>query len=292
MPTPVSPHEKSLFALTVWRLKKDKTALMGFFIIACLVLTAVFAPWLTPYDPVTQNYDALLLPPSVHNLLGTDQYGRDVLTRILYGSRYAILIGVAVVSIQLVIGVSLGLGAGYYGGMVESIIMRFTDVMLAIPGVVLAVTIAGMLGGGIHNCIIAVGAIGWRAYTRLVRAEVLSVKESVYIEAEQAIGCSDLRIILFHVLPNAIGPVIAYVPLSVASAIIWAAALSFLGLGAQPPTPEWGSLLADGREFMQDAWWIATFPGIAILITVMGFNFFGDALRNALDPKAIKGVAG
>ena len=248
-------------------------------------------PGSPPYDPAKQNYEELLLPPSVHNPLGTDQYGRDMLTRILYGCRYAILIGVAVVAIQLAVGVSLGLTAGFYGGMTESIIMRFTDVMLAIPGVVLAVTIAGMLGGGIHNCIIAVGAIGWRAYTRLVRAEVLSIKESVYIEAERAIGCSNARIILRHVLPNAIGPVIAYMPLSVASAIIWAAALSFLGLGAQPPTPEWGALLADGREFMQDAWWIATFPGIAILITVMGFNFFGDALRNALDPKTIRGMA-
>ncbi len=283
--------EKSIFKTTVRRLKKDKTAVAGFLIIVCLVFSAFFAPWLTPYDPAKQNYEELLLPPSLHNPLGTDQYGRDMLTRILYGCRYAILIGVAVVAIQLAVGVSLGLTAGFYGGMTESIIMRFTDVMLAIPGVVLAVTIAGMLGGGIHNCIIAVGAIGWRAYTRLVRAEVLSIKESVYIEAERAIGCSNARIILRHVLPNAIGPVIAYMPLSVASAIIWAAALSFLGLGAQPPTPEWGALLADGREFMQDAWWIATFPGIAILITVMGFNFFGDALRNALDPKTIRGMA-
>ena len=277
------------FKGAIRRLKKDKGALAGCIIIAMLVILAIFAPIITPYDSVRQNYDELLLPPSPSHPLGTDQYGRDLLTRIIYGCRYALLIGVGVVTIQIVVGVTLGLIAGYYGGFLDALIMRFTDVMLAIPSVVLAVTIAGFLGGGIQNVIIAVGAIGWRAYTRLVRAEVLTTKEETFVEAARAIGCGNLRIILRHILPYTLAPVIAYTSLSVAIAILWAAALSFLGLGAQPPTPEWGAMLADGREFLMDAWWIATFPGIAIAITVLGFNFFGDALRNALDPKMEKG---
>jgi peptide/nickel transport system permease protein len=269
----------------VRRLKRDKAAMAGCVIIAGLLALAIFAPLTTPYDPLKQSYDELLLPPSFAHPLGTDQYGRDLLTRIIFGCRYALLIGVGVMTIQFVVGVTLGLIAGYYGGYIDSIIMRMTDVMLAIPSVVLAVVIAGFLGGGIQNVIIAVGAIGWRAYVRLVRAEVLSAKEETFVESARAIGCGDLRIVLRHILPYTLSPVIAYTSLSVAAAILWAAALSFLGLGAQPPTPEWGAMLADGREFMMDAWWIATFPGIAIMITVLGFNFFGDALRNALDPK-------
>lgn len=269
----------------VRRLKRDKAAIAGCIVIVALLIMAILAPIITPYDPIKQNYDKLLLPPSPRHPLGTDQYGRDLLTRIIFGCRYALLIGVGVVTIQLVVGVTLGLVAGYYGGFIESIIMRLTDVMLAIPSVVLAVTIAGFLGGGIQNVIIAVGAIGWRAYTRLVCAQVLSAKEETFVESARAIGCSNLRIIMRHILPYSLAPVIAYTSISVAVAILWAAALSFLGLGAQPPTPEWGAMLADGREFMMDAWWIATFPGIAIMITVLGFNFFGDALRNALDPK-------
>ena len=267
------------------RMKRDKAAMAGTVIIGALVLVAIFAPWITSYDPVRQNYDELLLPPSLEHPLGTDQYGRDLLTRIIFGCRYAIIIGVGVVCIQLLVGVTLGLAAGYYGGILEMLIMRLTDVMLSIPSVVLGVTIAGFLGGGIQNVIIAVGAIGWRAYTRLVRAEVLSLKQETFVESARAVGCGQLRIILRHILPYTLGPVIAYSSLAVAIAILWAAALSFLGLGAQPPTPEWGAMLADGREYMMDAWWIATFPGIAIMITVLGFNFFGDALRNALDPK-------
>jgi peptide/nickel transport system permease protein len=173
--------------------------------------------------------------------------------------------------------------------MTETVIMRFTDVILSIPSIVLAVTIAGFLGGGVQNVIIAVGAIGWRDYTRLVRGEVLSAKERTFVEAARAVGCGHLRIMIHHILPHAVGPVIAYTAFAAGVAILWAAALSFLGLGAQPPTPEWGAMLADGREEMRDAWWIATFPGLAIMVTVLGFNFFGNALRNALDPKVYKG---
>jgi peptide/nickel transport system permease protein len=276
------------FRSALRRLKKDKGALAGMIIIVLIIASAVFAPFLTPFNPLKQNYDELLSPPSLRHPLGTDQYGRDVLTRILYGARYALLIGVSVVAIQLVVGVTLGLIAGYYGGVVESVIMRLTDVMLSIPSVVLAVTIAGFLGGGIQNVIIAVGAVGWREYTRLVRGQVLSAKEETFVEAARSVGCGDFRIMVYHIFPYTVGSVITYSTISVAVAVLWAAALSFLGLGAQPPTPEWGAMLADGREFMMDAWWIATFPGLSIMITVIGFNFFGDALRNALDPKMDK----
>jgi peptide/nickel transport system permease protein len=279
------PAEDTYLKAAFRRMKRDKAAMAGTVIIGMLILVAIFAPWLTAYDPVRQNYNELLMPPSPEHPLGTDQYGRDLLTRIIFGCRYAIVIGVGVVCIQLLVGVTLGLLAGFYGGILEMLIMRLTDVMLSIPSVVLGVTIAGFLGGGIQNVIIAVGAIGWRAYTRLVRAEVLSLKQETFVESARSVGCSQLRIILQHILPYTLGPVIAYSSLAVAIAILWAAALSFLGLGAQPPTPEWGAMLADGREYMMDAWWIATFPGIAIMITVLGFNFFGDALRNALDPK-------
>jgi peptide/nickel transport system permease protein len=270
------------------RMKRDKSGLIGAVIILALIFSAFLAPVLTPYEPVKQNLEEMLSAPSFKHPLGTDRYGRDVLTRIIYGCQYALIIGVGVVAIQLVVGVSLGLTAGYFGGFVESVIMRFTDVFLSIPSIVLAVTIAGFLGGGVQNVIITIGSIGWRDYARLVRGEVLSAKERTYVEAARAVGCGHLRIMLHHILPHTVGPVIAYSAFAAGVAILWAAALSFLGLGAQPPTPEWGAMLADGREDMRDAWWIATFPGLAIMLVVLGFNFFGDALRNALDPKMYK----
>jgi len=272
------------------RLRRDRGAIAGTIIVSAIVISALAAPYITPYDPLKHDYNGLLLPPSISHPFGADQYGRDLLTRIVFGCRYAIIIGGAVVAIQLLIGVSLGLLAGFYGGLLESMIMRMTDVMLAIPSIVLAVSIAGLLGGGIQNVIIAVAAVGWRGYTRLVWSEVLSLKRSTSVEAARALGCGDLRIVLRHILPHTLGSVIAYSSISVAIAILWAAALSFLGLGAQPPTPEWGAMLADGRDFMSDAWWIATFPGLAIMITVLGFNFFGDAIRDALDPKMGRGL--
>ena len=278
-------HHETYTRVVLERLKGDRGAIVGCVVVLCIVICAVFAPYITPYDPLKHDYNKLLSPPSVSHLLGADQYGRDLLTRVIFGCRYAIIIGGGVVAIQLLIGVTLGLIAGYYGGIIESLIMRMTDVMLSIPSIVLAVSIAGLLGGGIQNVIIAVGAVGWRGYTRLVWSEVLSIKKETFVEASRAIGCGDLRIIMRHILPHTLGSVIAYSSISIAIAILWAAALSFLGLGAQPPTPEWGAMLADGRDFMSDAWWIATFPGLAIMITVLGFNFFGDALRDALDPK-------
>jgi peptide/nickel transport system permease protein len=282
------PRGETYLRTAFRRMRRDKSGLAGAAIILILILSAFLAPVLTPYGPVKQNLGEMLSAPSFKHPLGTDRYGRDVLTRILYGCQYALIIGVGVVAIQLLVGVTLGLTAGYYGGFVESVIMRFTDVFLSIPSIVLAVTIAGFLGGGVQNVIITIGAIGWRDYARLVRGEVLSAKERTYVEAARAVGCGHLRIMLYHILPHTVGPVIAYSAFAAGVAILWAAALSFLGLGAQPPTPEWGAMLADGREDMRDAWWIATFPGLAIMLVVLGFNFFGDALRNALDPKMYK----
>jgi len=284
-----APLGESYRKTVLKRLRGDRAYFIGLAILFALLLSAALAPVLTPYDPIKQNLDEMLSAPSLKHPLGTDRYGRDVLTRIIYGCRYALIIGVGVVAIQLFVGVGLGLTAGYFGGLTESIIMRFTDVILSIPSIVLAVTIAGFLGGGIQNVIIAIGAIGWRDYARLVRGEVLSAKERTFVEAARAVGCGHLRIMIHHILPHTVGPVIAYTAFAAGVAILWAAALSFLGLGAQPPTPEWGAMLADGREEMRDAWWIATFPGLAIMVTVLGFNFFGNALRNALDPKIYKG---
>jgi peptide/nickel transport system permease protein len=270
------------------RFARNKLAIAGLLIVGVLVILAIFAPWIAPYDPFKQDYDVLFSSPSAEHLLGTDMYGRDVLSRIIHGTKYALLIGVAVVAIQVGIGVTLGLISGYFGGIVDSIIMRITDMMLAIPAMVLALAIAGFLGGGLRNVIIAVGAVGWRDYARLVRGEVLSVREEPYVEAARASGCSNSHIILHHILPNVSASLIVYITLSIPSAILWAAALSFLGLGAQPPTPEWGSMLADGRSFLRRAWWIGTFPGLAIMFTVLGFNFLGDGLNDVLNPKAQK----
>ena len=286
--TQPQPMGETYLRMAFRRMRRDKSGLAGAVIILALIFSAFLAPALTPYEPAKQNLEEMLSAPSFKHPLGTDRYGRDVLTRIIYGCQYALIIGVGVVAIQLVVGVSLGLTAGYFGGFVEAVIMRFTDVFLSIPSIVLAVTIAGFLGGGVQNVIITIGAIGWRDYARLVRGEVLSAKERTYVEAARAVGCGHLRIMLHHILPHTVGPVIAYSAFAAGVAILWAAALSFLGLGAQPPTPEWGAMLADGREDMRDAWWIATFPGLAIMLVVLGFNFFGDALRNALDPKMYK----
>jgi peptide/nickel transport system permease protein len=266
-------------------LKRNKRVTVGLSLILPLIIIATFAPFITPYDPFKQNFDRLLSAPSFDHPLGTDAFGRDILSRIIYGSRYALLIGVAAVSIQVVIGVTLGLFAGYYGGVIGSVIMRITDMMLSIPAMVLALAIAGFLGPGLRNIIIAVGIVGWSGYVRLVYGEVLSVKEEPYVEAIRAAGGANSYIILRHILPNVSSSLIIYITLSIPVAILWAAGLSFLGVGAQPPTPEWGAMLADGRALLRRAWWIGTFPGLAIMLTVLGFNFLGDGLRDALDPK-------
>lgn len=278
-------RQNSRFWSGVHMFSKNKMSIGGLLLVFATIVVAVFAPWIAPHDPLKQHYTHLLEAPSLNYPMGTDNYGRGVFSRIIYGTKFALLLGIAIVAIEGAVGVTLGSLAGYYSKIVGTIIMRFTDIMLSIPTIVLALAIAGMLGGGMFNVIIAVGIVGWRGFTRLVRSEVLSIKEEAYVEASQAVGSGTPGIMVRHILPNVSTSIIVYMSLQIPSAILWAAGLSFLGLGAQPPTPGWGVMLSSGRAFMRHAWWISTFPGLAIMITVLGFNFLGDGLRDALDPK-------
>ncbi|ADD07575.1 ABC-type transport system permease protein (probable substrate dipeptide/oligopeptide) (plasmid) [Natrialba magadii ATCC 43099] len=267
------------------RLAQSKLALGGTIYVALFVIIGIIAPLITPHDPMAQNYDALNQAPSLAHPFGTDNYGRDVFSRVLYGTRYALLLGIVIIGIQMIIGVGLGLIAGYYEGYVETVIMRIVDISLSIPGIVLALAIAGMLGGGLLPLIVAISLVGWRGFTRIVRGDVKSVIEEDYIEAARSSGVPDRWIILKHILPNVSSSIIVYATLTMPTVILWSAALSFLGMGVHPPTPEWGALIADGRGDLQSAWWISTFPGFAIMATIIAFNAIGDGLRDALDPK-------
>lgn len=267
------------------RVLRTSAGLIGVILTVALILIAIFAPEIAPYDPISQNYDAVNQPPSLDHPFGTDRFGRDLFSRVVYGTRWALGLGISILVFQIILGVTLGLVAGYYGGLVEAAIMRLVDIMLAIPGIVLALAIAGMMGGGILPLVVALAAVGWRGFARLVRGDVKSVMEDEYIEAARAAAVSDLRIMLRHVLPNASASIIVYATLTLPSVILQIAALSFLGMGVNPPTPEWGAIIEAGRDQIQTEWWISTFPGIAIMVTVIGFNALGDALRDALDPK-------
>jgi peptide/nickel transport system permease protein len=267
------------------RLLKSKIGIAGLGIIIFLILVAIFAPALAPYDPFKQNIITRYKAPSAEHLLGTDEMGRDILSRIIYGSRISIQVGLVSVSFALIFGVSFGLLAGYYGGKLDMVIMRFMDIMLAFPSILLAIGIVAILGPQLKNAMLAIGIINVPRFARIVRSSVLSIKESEYISAARALGAGDFRIIFKHLLPNAMAPLIVQTTLSIATAILEAAALSFLGLGAQPPSPEWGAMLSDARASLQRAPWVATFPGLAIIFGVLGFNLLGDGLRDALDPK-------
>ncbi|MWV41966.1 ABC transporter permease [Natrialba sp. INN-245] len=267
------------------RIFRTKTGLIGASITIGLVMVAIFAPEIAPYDPIEQNYGSVNQAPSLSHPFGTDRFGRDIFSRVIYGSRYALGLGVGIVAVQVLIGVPLGLIAGYYGGHIEAAIMRLVDITLAIPGIVLALAIAGMLGGGLVPLIVALAGVGWRGFARLVRGDVKSVMEEEYIEAANAAAVSDVRIMLRHILPNASASIIVYATLTLPSVILQTAALSFLGLGIQAPAPEWGAIIEAGRGQLATEWWISTFPGFAIMIVVIGFNALGDSLRDALDPK-------
>jgi len=273
------------FRAILQRLKRNRLAFLGAVIVALVVFVAIFAPFIAPHHYAGQELEDRFLPPSIRYFLGTDALGRCILSRMIYGSRIALMIGVVIVGIQAAIGVTLGLISGFYGGRIDTIIMRLVDIMLSFPALVLALAIAATLGPGLFNVMLALGVIGWSSYARLVRGQVLSVKENDYIEAVRATGASDVRIIFRHILPNVIAPIIVMATLGMAGALLAASALSFLGLGAQPPMPCWGAILADGRGALRRAPWIATFPGLAIMVTVLGFNFLGDGLRDALDPR-------
>jgi len=272
----------------VWkRLKKSKAAVIGLVIIVIFVCMAIFAPVIADYDTqvIKMNISERLEGPSSNHFFGTDEYGRDIFYRIVYGTRISLFVGVISVGIALSIGGFLGAIAGYYGGKLDNAIMRVLDVLLAIPAILLAITIVSALGSSIINLMIAVGISNIPGFARVVRAAILSVKDQEYIEAARAIGAKDHTIILKHVLPNSMAPIIVYATLKVATAIMATASLSFIGLGVQPPTPEWGSMLASGRQYMRDQMYIVMFPGLAIVMAVLSLNLIGDGLRDALDPK-------
>ncbi|CDO03217.1 Glutathione transport system permease protein GsiD [Oceanobacillus picturae] len=267
------------------RIIKSKTALIGVIIIVLLVLTAILAPVIATHSPTAQDIVNRYQAPSSDHLLGTDELGRDIFSRIVYGTRISIQIGVIAVGISLAIGVLLGGIAGYYGRWIDQIVMRFIDIMMAFPSILMAIALVAVLGPSLQNAMIAVGIVGIPQFARIVRSAVLSIKENEYIEAAKSIGAKHGRILIQHVLPNCVAPIIVQATLGVGTAILDAAGLSFLGLGAQPPTPEWGAMLSDGRAAIQNAPWVVAFPGLAIFFVVLGFNLFGDGLRDALDPR-------
>lgn len=270
----------------IWKqFKKNRIAVAGLCIIFALVGAALFAPWIASHDPVKMDFTSVLKPPSRGHIFGTDMFGRDLASRILYGSRLSLEVGFIIVVMGAGLGIIAGGIAGYFGEIYDTLIMRFVDIMLAFPAILLALLIATVMGPGLLSVMVALGAVSWLSFARVVRAEILSIKERDYIIAARAVGGNDLRILTRHVLPNCMPPVIVLASLRMATALIAAASLSFLGLGAQPPQPEWGSMLNEAQEFLREAWWYTFFPGMAIVIVVLAFNFVGDGLRDALDPK-------
>jgi peptide/nickel transport system permease protein len=276
------------------RLLRDRSARFGLVIIAVLVLCAIFAGWLAPFpqDVDTYHLPRRLLGPSAENLLGTDRMGSDIFSRLLFGARLTILISVVATSVAVLIGVPVGLVAGYYNNRFSDLLMRVSDVFLAVPQIVLAIAIAQTLGPAIHNVILALSITYWPFWARLVYAETRGVRHEVFIEAAVALGASPLRVMVLHVLPSIASSVIVRTTIGLGGTILVAAALGFLGLGPPPPTPEWGRMIAESREFLPQAWWYAAAPGIAILLVVMGFNLLGDGLRDALDPRLARGRDG
>ncbi|NGQ97136.1 ABC transporter permease subunit [Brevibacillus sp. SYP-B805] len=270
------------------KLKRNKIALVGGAIVLFYLLVAMLAPVLAPFDPLEIHLEKKLVPPSAEHWMGTDDKGRDILSRLMYGTQLSLAVGFVSVLIGMVFGIVLGVVAGYYGKWIDTVIMRVIDVLLAFPGILLALAIISALGPSLMNVMVAVGIFSIPTFARIVRGSTLAVKKLEYVDAVRALGASDFIIIAKHILPNIMSPIIVQATLRVATAILTAAGLSFLGLGAQPPTPEWGAMLSNGRDFLFSAPHIALFPGIAISTLVLGFNLFGDGLRDALDPRMKK----
>jgi peptide/nickel transport system permease protein len=273
------------------RLVRRRTALFGLVVFAAVVAAAILAPAVAPFDPRAQDISQRLRAPAdpaadgrIH-WLGTDHLGRDILARILYGSRIALLVGLSAVAIAGSIGLAIGLLSGYHGGHLDDVLMRVADIQLAFPFILLAIAVIGVLGPSLGNIIVVIGVSGWVVYARIVRGEVLSLREREFVQAAVALGSPAWRVILRHVVPNVVTPWLVIATLDMARVIVIESALSFLGLGVQPPTPTWGGMLADGRVYLSTAWWLATFPGLAILATVLGINLLGDGLRDTLDPR-------
>jgi len=290
MPEALAPP-RSEWWIFLRRLARRRTSLFGLVVVAVVVVTALAAAVVTPFDPIEQDIGERLKAPLTRDAagrvhpLGTDHLGRDILARIVFGARPALLVGFAAVAISGVLGMVTGLVAGYFGGRIDDLLMRLADIQLAFPFILLAIAVIGVLGPSLTTIICVIGVSSWVVYARIVRGAALSLREREFVQAAQALGSRDGRILLRHVLPNVFTPWLVVATLDMARVIVIESALSFLGLGVQPPTPTWGGMLADGRVYISTAWWLATFPGLAILITVLGINLFGDGLRDTLDPR-------
>jgi ABC-type dipeptide/oligopeptide/nickel transport system permease subunit len=267
------------------QLAKNRSALVGGIVLTIIILVAIFAPLLAPEDPITQDYTRVLAPPSSSYPFGTDQFGRDILSRIIIGSRQSLAVAAIAIAIAASVGTLLGLLSGFFGGWIDTIIQRVIDVLLAFPGILFAMAVVAILGPGLLNAMIAVGISLIPSYARMVRGSVLSQKENAFVEAARLCGAGNTRILARHILPNVLGPIMVLITISIAWAILIGASLSFLGLGAQLPEPEWGLDLSMAREYLREAWWMTTFPGLAIMITVVSVNLIGEGLRDALDPR-------
>ena len=270
----------------IWRrFRRNKQAMVGMCMLLLMIFSAIFASVISPYDPLQQDIINRLQPPSAAHFFGTDELGRDIFSRILYGSRISLTVGLIAVSISSVVGCALGAIAGYYGGVLHNVIMRCTDVLMAIPSILLNISIVAALGTGLQNVMIAIGISSVPAYCRIMRASLLSLKDQEFVDASRAAGASDPYIILNHILPNSLAPLIVQATLKIGGAILSCASMSFIGLGIVPPTPEWGAMLSTGRDFLRDAPHLTAFPGMAIMFAVFAMNLMGDGLRDALDPK-------
>lgn len=279
-------YTKSSLYKDAWkRLRKNKLAMLGLGIVIMLILIAIFASFIAPYNPIERLKEESSLSPSRIHLFGTDLLGRDIFSRVIYGSRISIVVGVVAVGISVVIGLFLGALSGYFGNIPDAFIMRIADIFFAFPYILGAIAIMTVLGPGIVNIFIAIGILGWASFARILRGSILSIKNKEYIEAAKALGASNYRIITKHIFPNAFAPIIVYATMNIGTAIIVEAALSFLGLGVQPPTPAWGKMLSESLNYIDIAPWMMLFPGLAIVITVLGFVLLGDGLRDAFDPR-------
>jgi peptide/nickel transport system permease protein len=276
---------RSLWSDALRRLLANRGAAVGGVIFLLIIIMAAIAPLLAPFDPIKLNVVDSLQAPSGRHWLGTDQFGRDILSRIIYGSRISVAMGVVAVAISVVGGSVLGLISGFFRGVTDMLVSRLVDVMLGFPGILLALVVIAVLGTNLSSAMIAVGVSGMPIFIRVVRGSTLSAREYQYVEAARVVGCGNFRILFRHVMPNVAAPIIVLATLGIPGAIIAGAALSFLGLGIKPPTADWGEMLSNGRSFMSTAWWLSTFPGLALMIMVMAINLFGDGLRDALDPR-------
>ena len=290
-PVSVDPSRRARFAEFWFYFSENRGAVVGLFFFIFLVFLAIFAPLIAPHAPQAQYRDAVLVPPFWQEggraafLLGTDAVGRDILSRLIYGTRFSLFIGVIVTTLSLVGGITIGVIAGYFRGWVDTVIMRVMDIILAFPSLLLALVLVAVLGPGLTNAMIAIALVFQPHFVRLTRAAVMAEKSRDYVVAAKVAGAGPLRLMFVTILPNCMAPLIVQATLSFSNAILDAAALGFLGMGAQPPTPEWGTMLAEAREFILRAWWVVTLPGLAILMTVLAINLMGDGLRDALDPK-------